>query len=220
MIGVVLLSGGIDSAVSLALAKDQCEEVIGVHFDYGQSTHEEELDNSRELSDYFGIDLLELNVRQVFNNFCSGTMEQKDYGSDKASDSHGQSTGYVHMRNLLLLSTTGAIADSKYSNREIYLYIGAQLDDEELYPDCRLGFLQSTEEAIDQSTLRNNIKIKAPLIDKSKAEVIKLGDRLGVPFEKTISCYKLVDGTPCKECPACVEREKGFKEAGVIDPVL
>ncbi|WGI17008.1 7-cyano-7-deazaguanine synthase [Methanonatronarchaeum sp. AMET-Sl] len=220
MIGFSLLSGGIDSAVVLAIAKEECDEVLAVHFDYGQATRDQELENSRYLAEHQDIELIESDVRQAFGYFCSGTMEKKRYNSDMESDEHGQSTGYVHMRNLLLLSIAGAIADSMYSNEEINLYIGAQIEDEELYPDCRPEFLKSTENALDKSTLRNNINIEAPLLDKTKAEIIELGNKLEVPLGNTISCYNLIDGKPCMECPACLEREKGFKEAGIDDPSL
>lgn len=218
MIGVVLLSGGIDSAVTLGIALDSSDEVLAIHFDYGQTTRDRERENSEKLADYMGVELVEADVREAFSNFCSGTMVKKNYNTDGVSDRHGHSTGYVHMRNLILLSIAGAIADSRYSDKKIDIYLGAQRDDEELYPDCRPEFINATEDAINSSTNRNRISIKAPLIDKTKEDVIKKANDIGVPLEYTVSCYNLPEGKPCLECPACIERKKGFEEAGIEDP--
>ncbi|OKY78693.1 MAG: 7-cyano-7-deazaguanine synthase [Candidatus Methanohalarchaeum thermophilum] len=212
MKGTVLLSGGIDSAVTLKKAKDQIKDVNAIHFSYGQQTEEIEKRNSMKLAEQYDVHLEVVSLEDIFNNFKSGTMLDKNYDSNKTTDKHGQSVGYVHMRNLYFLTTAAAIMDQKTRDEEINLYIGAQKNDKEHYPDCRPKFLKNAQKAINQSTQKNQFKIKAPLIDKTKKQILKTAKNLEIPLKNTISCYNPIDNKPCGECPACKKRKQAIKE--------
>ncbi|UOO97402.1 7-cyano-7-deazaguanine synthase (plasmid) [Halococcus dombrowskii] len=132
-----------------------------------------------------------------------------------------QSTGVLcEVLNLHFLTTAAAVAEhNSETGEDIILYLGAQQNDGEDYPDCRPTFLEAAENAINQSTFQHTIRINTPIINHSKSEVLQLGERLGVDWELTFSCYNDEGGDPCGECPACVEREEAFEDAGVLDPL-
>lgn len=215
----VLLSGGIDSAVCLQKALANHEDVEAIHFNYGQQTEEIERSNAEKQAEKAGIPLHISDYRTVFKNFAEGTIEDKDYDSEDM-EQDGHSVGYVPQRNLHLLVTAAATAEHhSKTGRDIVLYHGAQQNDEEDYPDCRPVFMDAAEKAIDRSTDQHDIRVETPIIDFSKEEVLRLGEELGVDWKLTFSCYNDVDGNPCAECPACIERKEAFREAGISDPI-
>ncbi|WP_135822370.1 7-cyano-7-deazaguanine synthase [Halostella litorea] len=216
----VLLSGGIDSAVCLQTALDRHDDVEAIHFDYGQQTEAIERSNAEEQASRAGIPVHISDYRTVFGDFAEGTIEDKSYDSD-TTEREGHSVGYVPQRNLHLLTTAAATAEhNTETGREIVLYHGAQQGDGEEYPDCRPEFVQAATEAINRSTDQHEIDIETPIIDHTKADVLRLGEELGVNWELTFSCYNDEDGTPCGDCPACLERKEAFAEVDVADPVL
>lgn len=215
----VLLSGGIDSAVCLKQALRDHEDVEAIHIDYGQQTEHIERRNAEKQADDAGIPLHITDYRRVFKDFAEGTIEDKEYDRSRTSV-EGHSVGYVPQRNLHLLVTAAAVAEhNTETGREIVLYQGAQNNDEADYPDCRPEFMDAAETAINRSTDQHSIRIENPLIELSKTEVIRLGEELNVDWNLTFSCYNDTEGESCGECPACIEREEAFKEAGVTDPV-
>lgn len=224
--GVVLLSGGIDSATCLAIACNRHDEVIPVHIQYGQQTGELEHHLAETLrtkmNNGFTTKVYPLQVidySTVFAHFSEGVADP-DKSFEELVEEDGRSSGYVPMRNLHLLSTAAAVADVRDGDM---IYIGVQGGDEDSYPDCRPAFITAATTAINRSLADGDaISVKTPLIDLKKHEVIELGERLSVPWEYTYSCYEeedtLADPNPCGQCPACVERIEAFKEAGVNDP--
>ena len=215
----VLLSGGIDSAVCLKKASEEHESVAAVHIDYGQQTEDIERANAEKQADGLGIPLYTCNYRAVFREFAEGTIENKEYDRERTTDEE-HSVGYVPQRNLHFLTTAAAVAEHNSEARDdILLYHGAQQNDGENYPDCRPTFLEAAENAINRSTDQHAIRVNTPIITHSKPEVLQLGERLEVNWETTFSCYNDENGDPCGECPACIEREDAFEEAGISDPL-
>jgi 7-cyano-7-deazaguanine synthase len=215
---VVLLSGGIDSAVCLQKALQQHSDVEAIHFDYGQQTEHIERRNAQKQSSENDIELHIIDYRDVFSNFAEGTIRDKEYDSNKTvEDEH--SVGYVPQRNLHLLTSAAATAEHHTETGEdIVLYIGVQGGDAEDYPDCRPEFIELAEETINQATEQHEFVIESPLIPKSKKEVLELGEEIGTDWELTFSCYNDDDGKPCGECPACLERGKAFEKVNFADP--
>ena len=215
----ILLSGGVDSAVCLQQALADHDAIEAIHIDYGQQTEGIERANAEAQADEHGIPLHTCDYRRVFAAFAEGTIEDKAYDRSRTTDER-HSVGYVPQRNLHLLTTAAAVAEhNTESGVPITLYHGAQRNDEADYPDCRPTFIEAAEDAVDRSTDQHAIRIRTPLIDRSKVEVLRLGEELGVDWELTFSCYNDVNGHPCGECPACIEREEAFAEAGITDPV-
>lgn len=215
----VLLSGGIDSAVCLQKALNTHDDVEALHVNYGQQTEDIERSNAKEQADHAGIPLHVSDYRTVFKNFAEGLIEDKEYDSEHTTE-EGHSVGYVPQRNLHLLTTAAATAEyNTETGREIVLYHGAQRGDAEDYPDCRPVFIEAAQNAINRSTDQHDVRVETPIIDLPKEEVLRLGEELGVNWELTFSCYNDRDGTPCGECPACLERQEAFSEAGLADPV-
>lgn len=216
----VLLSGGIDSAVCLKQALRDHEDVEAIHIDYGQQTEHIERRNAEKQAEDAGIPLHITDYRRVFKDFAEGTIEDKEYDRSRTSV-EGHSVGYVPQRNLHLLVTAAAVAEhNTETGIEIVLYQGAQNDDEAEYPDCRPEFMDAAETAINRSTDQHSIRIENPLIALSKVETIQLGEELTVDWTTTFSCYNDTEGKPCRECPACLEREAAFSEVNISDPLL
>ncbi|PSP76889.1 7-cyano-7-deazaguanine synthase [Halobacteriales archaeon QS_1_68_20] len=215
----VLLSGGIDSAVCLQRALADHDDVAAIHVDYGQQTEDIERRNAEAQADAAGIALHVLDYRDVFRHFAEGTIRDREYDSDETTEA-GHSVGYVPQRNLHMLVSAAALAEHETeTGRDVVLYLGAQGGDEADYPDCRPEFVQAARAAVDRSTDQHEIRIETPLLDRSKADVLELGDQLGVDWSLTFSCYNDADGDPCGECPACLERSEAFERAGITDPV-
>lgn len=223
---VVLLSGGIDSATCLAIAAKTHDEVIPIHFDYGQQTAELEqrmaynqCEHQAGVYDETRIRKTPvLNYQGVFSHFAEGVAESgKDFGHMNEED--GRSSGYVPMRNLHFIASGAAVADVEDADK---VYHGAQAGDEADYPDCRPTFMAAARTAVNESLPRGQgISVATPLTGKTKTEVLIKADELDVAFEYTYSCYKATDPDDplaCGNCPACVERAEAFEKAGLDDP--
>ncbi len=211
---IVLLSGGMDSATLLWLAKEKFEDVYSISFLYGQK-HSVELDHAKELAhivnvkEHFVVEIPHL--KQLGKSAL--TDDSIEIPSENYPDEPPITT--VPMRNLTFLSIAAAFADI-YEIENIGIGIHS-LDSP--YPDCRAEFASSVEAAINSSSVmvakkKNRIKIYTPFLGMSKVDIAKLGKKLGVPFEKTYSCYK---GTnpPCGECATCIQREEALKSIGL-----
>lgn len=228
---IVLLSGGIDSATCMGMACQNHETVVPIHINYGQQTAELE----RQMAYNQCVNMAKqypntviprtrvIDYRDVMGHFSGGVASDRDsFETDDGElvEDDGRSTGYQPMRNLHLIATAAGIADIRDADA---LYHGAQGGDEADYPDCRPEFMHYAEMAVNKSLADGEeIDVKAPLIHLSKEEVIQAGDRVGVDFSATYSCYSSVDSisnpNPCGNCPACEERSEAFREAGVEDP--
>lgn len=222
---VVLLSGGLDSTTCLAVALQDCasEDVLAVNMFYGQK-HDREMNSAREIAKYYNVRLIELNLSDIFSmSDCSLLKHSKnDIPEESYSEQLKKTNGcpvstYVPFRNGLMLSVAASIAVSVGASK---IYYGAHADDAagNAYPDCSPEFTMYLNNAIFSGT-GNQVEIIAPFIMKNKAEIVKEGLRLKVPYEKTWSCYEGGE-YPCGKCGTCIDRKKAFEINGVKDPLL
>lgn len=201
---VVLLSGGIDSTVTMYLAKQRGFSVQGLIFDYGQR-HKKEISFAKK-----NARGLKVSYKIVSLNFPWGgsALTDKEIKVPRRRKKGVPST-YVPGRNLIFLSFAVSYAEVIKAKK---IFIGAHIQDYSGYPDCRPEFLKGFEKNANLGIKDKGIKIIAPLLNKSKAEIIRLGFSLGVDFKYTWSCYN-GGASPCGECDSCRYREEGFKEA-------
>lgn len=225
MKAMVLLSGGIDSTTCLGIAVDKYgkENVIALSVFYGQK-HDKEIKASQDVAKYYGVEHLYLDLEKIFQySDCSLlTHSDKDIPKEAYSEQIKKTDGtpvstYVPFRNGLFLSSAASIALSKDCD---VIYYGAHSDDAAgcAYPDCSDEFNKAINEAIYLGSGKQ-LKVVAPFINKTKAEVVKIGIDLKVPYEYTWSCYEGED-KPCGKCGTCIDRAEAFRLNGVKDPAL
>ncbi len=208
---VVLLSGGIDSAVCTAIAKESGYKIYTISFDYGQR-NKCEIDAAARISGMLGaaqhkafkVDLSQLGGSAITDR----NIEIPD------TEEKGVPVTYVPGRNLIFLSVAAAWAETIKAKA---IFIGANVRDYSGYPDCRGDFLEAFEKAADLGTKKETkIAIKAPLLLMTKAKIVKESSRLGIDLDLTTSCYNpLNDGSPCGKCASCRIRERALKKASV-----
>jgi len=217
---VVLLSGGIDSAATLAVALKEGFESYALSFDYGQR-HAIELEAARTVANKLGARehlVLKLDLRRIGGSALTDDIPvPKGRSGDEIGA--GIPVTYVPARNTIFLSFALAWAEVLGAGE---IFIGANTQDYSGYPDCRPEFLEAFEKMANLATRcgleGNGIKIRAPLIEFSKSEIIKLGNDLGVDISLTHSCYDPNDeGLACGLCDSCMIRKKGFAQAGIED---
>jgi 7-cyano-7-deazaguanine synthase len=218
---VVLLSGGLDSTTTLAIARRE-HDVHAMSFRYGQR-HGPEIDAARKAADRFGVArhvIIDIDLRVFGGSALTADIAvPKDRSADEMSASIPVT--YVPARNTIFLSYALALAEV-VSARDIY--IGVNAVDYSGYPDCRPEYIAAFERSANLGTRggvdgTNPISIRAPLMHMTKAEIIRAGLALGVDYAGTVSCYDpTADGKACGRCDACQLRRKGFHEAGVADP--
>ena len=224
MKALVLFSGGVDSTTCLGMAvqKYGAEHVVALSVSYGQK-HVKELEASQKIAKHYGVEHLFLDLAKIFAySDCSllshSTQEipKESYATQIAQTDGAPVSTYVPFRNGLFLSSAASIA---LSNGCAVIYYGAHSDDAagSAYPDCSSAFNQAISEAIYLGS-GNQLHVEAPFVDKTKAEVVKIGLELQVPYELTWSCYEGTDA-PCGVCGTCIDRAKAFMENGVEDPL-
>lgn len=225
MKAMVLSSGGIDSTTCLGVAVEKYgkENVIALSISYGQK-HDKEIMASHAVAKYYGVEHIHLDLAKIFEySNCSllqhSTQEipEKSYAEQlKKADGKPVST-YVPFRNGLFLASAASLALSKECG---VIYYGAHADDAagSAYPDCSSEFNQAISDAIYIGS-GNQLKIEAPFVNMTKAEVVKIGLELKVPYELTWSCYEGKE-EPCGVCGTCIDREEAFRLNGVTDPVM
>ena len=218
---IVLLSGGLDSATCLLIAKTEAEEVFALSFDYGQR-HRVELDRARSLARTYGAAAHRIVTLDLP---APGSSALTDLSRDVPRHALGTDAipiTYVPARNTLFLSNAVAWGESIGAGD---VYIGANSLDYSGYPDCRPEFLESFERTANLGTKAGvegalRFRIHAPLLRMTKGEIVAKARELGLDFSRTSSCYDPApDGEPCRSCDSCLLREKGFREAGVQDPL-
>ncbi len=220
---VVLLSGGLDSSTCLAVARSEGFEVHALSVDYGQR-HREELARARRLARALGAADHRV-VRVDLAAFGGSALTDEALRVPKDRSARQRAAGipvtYVPARNTVLLAL--ALADAETLGAD-HVFIGVNAIDYSGYPDCRPAFLRAFERLAAVATRAGvegrRFAIRAPLLRLSKAAIIRLGTRLGVPYAMTLSCYDPVRGRACGRCDACEIRRRGFAEAGVPDPTL
>jgi len=223
-IAVCLLSGGLDSSTTLALARRDGFDSYALSFDYGQR-HRIELESAARIANSLGaakhltvpIDL------RVFGGSALTDDIDVPKGRAPAEMNAGIPVTYVPARNTVFLSFALAWAEVLGASD---IFIGVNALDYSGYPDCRPEYIEAYERMANLATKagvegRTHIQIHTPLIRLSKAEIVKLGTNLGVDFSLTHSCYDPdPNGRPCGQCDSCLLRRKGFEEAGIADPVF
>ena len=214
---IVLVSGGLDSATCLAIAKAQSYECYAISFEYGQRSRSE-LQAAKEIVAAAGIV-----EHKIFS------LQMGELGSSALTDVHikvpeeeseGIPVTYVPARNTVFLSY--ALAWAEVLKGEA-IFMGLNARDYSGYPDCRPEYVAAFQQLINLATKRSVeggiIKLETPLIDLNKSEIIKIGLRLGVNYGNTVSCYQADEsGRACGRCDSCRFRHKGFVDAGVDDP--
>lgn len=217
MRAIVLLSGGMDSATTLALARSSGREVYTLSFDYGQR-HAVELGLAQSLSASQGAEEhqeIEIDLTAFGGSALTDAIEVPR----NAVDDEGIPVTYVPARNMIFLSVATAWAEVLDADE---IWIGVNAVDYSGYPDCRPEFIEAFQSVIDVGTKsgieRSRPQVIAPLIEMSKAEIIETGIELGLDYSETSSCYDPDDDGACGECDACIFRREGFDEAGIDDP--
>jgi len=219
MKAVVLLSGGLDSTVCMAVAADAGFELLPVSFDY-QQRHSRELASARRVAAHFGV-RRHLIIRT--NMAAIGGSALTDPGiavPDGDQDRQDIPPTYVPARNLIFLSYALGYAEVSGASR---IFIGVNALDYSGYPDCRPEFIRLFQQLANYSTKAavedgRRIAVETPLIRLAKKDIILLGAKLGAPLHLTTSCY-LGGEAACGKCDSCLLRLKGFKEAGLKDPI-
>lgn len=219
---VILLSGGLDSATAAAMAKADGLELFTLTLSYGQR-HRRELESARAVSRALGArEHLELHVPldRVAESALTRATAPLPLDRSIAEIGTGIPPTYVPARNTVFLSFALAWAESLGAES---VWIGANVLDYSGYPDCRPEFFEAVERVAALGTKRGvegkPIRVVAPLLRLSKAEIIRKGTEFGAPFAHTWSCYEGGE-RPCGRCDSCLLRAKGFQEAGIADPLL
>lgn len=214
---IVLLSGGLDSATVLYLARKKGFETHCLIFDYGQR-HRKEIEQGKRIARKVKCPYRVLRITFPWQGSSLLDKRKSLPRSGRFRDNAIPST-YVPGRNIIFLSFAASYAETLRAGA---IFIGANAIDYSGYPDCRPEFFKSYRNMLAKGMKTGvkgrSIKIHAPLIRKTKAQIIKLGMALNVPYEMTWSCYK-GGRKPCKECDSCRLREKGFQSANIKDPL-
>ena len=215
--GIVLVSGGMDSAVCASIARVECEELFFLHIDYGQRTEVKERECFFNLCKFFGVTEYRILRMEHFKIFGGSSLVDTEMEVEKGDINRKEiPTSYVPFRNGNFLSIATSIAEVLSADA---IYIGAVYEDSSGYPDCRPEFYKAFQRAIDLGTKpETKIKIETPVIYMKKSEIVKTGYSLGTPFEYTWSCYKSED-VACGECDSCLLRLRAFRDAGIKDPL-
>lgn len=213
---VVLLSGGLDSATVLYYAKAKGYAPYGLIFDYGQR-HKKEVSYAQQIARRAGcrFQLMRIALPWKGSSLLDRSLDVPDTRFPKPGKIPST---YVPARNIIFLSFAVSYAEAIGARA---VFIGANAIDYSGYPDCRPEFFRAYQNAVARGMKtgieQKPVRILTPLVRKTKAQIIRLGSRLNVPFEMTWSCYK-GGHKPCGRCESCRLRRKGFLEAGITDP--
>lgn len=219
MKAVILLSGGLDSTVCMAYAKDQGYELYPISFNYHQR-HSIELESAKKVAQFYKVArhiVIETNMNDIGGSALTDTSIEVPDGD---IDSKEIPVTYVPARNLIFLSYALSYAEAIGAER---ILIGVNALDYSGYPDCRPAFVEKFQEVANYATKataadHKEILIETPLLNLSKKEIVELGTRLGAPLHVSHSCYRGGEKA-CGVCDSCKLRLKGFREAGLVDPV-
>lgn len=225
MKALVLVSGGVDSTTCLGMAVSQYgkENVVALSISYGQK-HTKEVECAKAVTDYYGVEYITLDLSTMFQFSDCSLLSHSDkevphesYAKQLQETDGKPVSTYVPFRNGLFLSSAASIALSKDCS---VIYYGAHSDDAagNAYPDCSEVFNEAMNKAIYEGSGRQ-LHIEAPFVALTKADIVKKGLELKVPYELTWSCYEGGD-KPCGVCGTCIDRAKAFAANGVEDPAL
>ena len=219
---VVLLSGGLDSTTTLAIAIAEGYRVYALSFDYGQR-HQIEIDAARRVANSLGVKehrVAKIDLRIFGGSALTGNVDVPKQRSE-TEIAHGIPVTYVPARNTIFLAYALAWAEVISAN---HIFLGVNAIDYSGYPDCRPEFIQTFQTLANVGTKAGiegaRLRIHTPLITLSKSEIIGKARKLGVDLGLTQSCYDpSPEGLACGECDSCLLRLKGFREAGIEDPI-
>jgi 7-cyano-7-deazaguanine synthase len=214
---IVLVSGGMDSCVTAVIAANENDEIAFLHISYGQRTEARERKAFNDIADHYGVrDRLDVSIEYLAriggSTLTDASMDvtEANIGSDEIP------TSYVPFRNANMLAIATSWAEVIGATS---IYIGAVAEDSSGYPDCRPEFYEAFQKTIDTGTKPEScISVRTPIIEMSKAEIVRKGIELGAPLHLTWSCYRSED-LACGTCDSCALRLRGFERAGVEDPI-
>lgn len=215
---IVLLSGGMDSLVCAGEALAESQEVSFLHMNYGQKTSVRERKSFDDIADFYKVK--ESDRKTIDMTFLKqiGGSSLTDENIDVKSyqgDSNVIPDSYVPFRNSIILSLAVSWAEVVGATK---LYIGANYEDSPGYPDCRPSYYEAFNRVIKEGTKAGNIEIVTPVLMMKKRDIVLKGQELKVPFALSWSCYKSSDKA-CGQCDSCALRLRGFREAGIKDPI-
>ena len=217
MYSIVLVSGGMDSCVTAALANVENDQLAFLHVSYGQRTEPRERKAFDDIADFHGVERrLDVSIEYLAKIGGSSLTDAAMDISDADLESKEIPTSYVPFRNANMLAIATSWAEVIGADA---IYIGAVAEDSSGYPDCRPEFYEAFSKTIEAGTKPDtHIEIRTPIIHLSKSDIVKKGIELGAPLHLTWSCYRSED-LACGTCDSCALRLRGFERAGVRDPL-
>jgi 7-cyano-7-deazaguanine synthase len=215
MRGVLILSGGVDSTTLLYKMQSDGYEVDALTFNYAQR-HKKEIDCAKAIAEMLHITHRIVDLSSLASLLGdSALLGGKDVPSCHYTEEAAKKT-VVPNRNMIMLSVAAGYAEAHEIPEVFY---AAHKNDSTIYPDCRPEFVQALRPAIRLATAWHPVELQAPFVDMSKAEIVRMGLALNVPYELTWSCYR-GEEKPCRTCPTCIEREEAFAVNGRRDPLV
>ena len=217
LIAIVLVSGGMDSCVTAAIADGESDELAFMHISYGQRTEQRERKAFNDIADFYAVEKrLDVSIGYLTKIGGSSLTDANIEVAKADLASKEIPTSYVPFRNANMLSIATSWAEAIGAAS---IYVGAVAEDSSGYPDCRPEFYEAFQQTINTGTKPDtNIAIRTPIIHLSKTEIVKKGIKLEAPLHLTWSCYHSED-LACGTCDSCALRLRGFERAGVIDPI-
>jgi 7-cyano-7-deazaguanine synthase len=216
-LSICLVSGGMDSCVTAAIARAENDEIAFLHVSYGQRTEARERKAFNDIADFYGVKKrLDVSIGYLARIGGSSLTDENIEVSEANLESKEIPTSYVPFRNANMLAIATSWAEVIGANS---IYVGAVAEDSSGYPDCRPEFYEAFEKTIETGTKPDTrIGIITPIIALRKSEIVKKGIELGAPLNLSWSCYRAEDKA-CGTCDSCALRLRGFSEAGETDPV-
>jgi len=214
---IILVSGGMDSCVTAAMACAENESLAFLHISYGQRTEARERRAFNDIADHYGVEKrLDISIEHLAKIGGSSLTDESIAVTEADLTATEIPTSYVPFRNANMLAIATSWAEVIGANA---IYIGAVAEDSSGYPDCRPEFYTAFQQTIDTGTKPDTqIEIRTPIIQLSKAEIVKKGIELNAPLHLPWSCYRSED-LACGTCDSCALRLRGFEQAGVRDPI-
>ena len=214
---IVLISGGMDSCVTAAIARGENDDLAFLHVSYGQLTENRERKAFNDIADFYGVERrLDISIEHLAKIGGSSLTDESIEVSEADLGSKEIPTSYVPFRNANMLSIAVSWAEVIGAAA---IYIGAVSEDSSGYPDCRPEFYGAFQKTIDAGTKPDtHIEIRIPIIHLTKAEIVRKGIELHAPLHLSWSCYRDED-LACGTCDSCALRLRGFEQAGVADPI-
>ena len=216
-LSIVLVSGGMDSCVTAALALEESQGAAFLHISYGQRTEARERQAFNDIADFYRIEKrLDVSIEHLAKIGGSSLTDENITVTEADLESKNIPTSYVPFRNANMLAIATSWAEVIDADA---IYVGAVAEDSSGYPDCRPEFFGAFQKTIETGTKpETRIEIKTPIIHLSKAEIVKKGIELKAPLHLTWSCYRSED-VACGTCDSCALRLRGFANAGETDPI-